>query len=240
MRDSKICLFCDRVFERSGQVDHVWKRKKTCDKQCSFYLSRQRWRKRRAEKIVTERLADCEAKYCEECGRSFSVEDMEFSDGIIRPHLFKQRKYCSDSCRDAGRHRPYYARISAEANAGLPTSKICLHCDEEFERTTEHASAWKQKKFCSKRCRKLYHQWWKYVTVQPNYDAYCELARHMVYEEELSCTECGEADKSKLEVDHILARGLGGSDERENLQVLCKDHHYVKSAIDRSLMRIAA
>lgn len=42
------------------------------------------------------------------------------------------------------------------------------------------------------------------------------------------CVRCGAEDK--LQVDHIVPRAAGGSDEQDNLQVLCKKCHWEKTS----------
>ena len=52
--------------------------------------------------------------------------------------------------------------------------------------------------------------------------------RKQVLSEEPRCRECG--DTEELEVDHIVPTSRGGGDERENLQVLCREHNAWKGA----------
>lgn len=47
--------------------------------------------------------------------------------------------------------------------------------------------------------------------------------------EEPICRQCGKADSK--EVDHIVPKELGGTDERENLQALCKPCHSTKTYV---------
>ncbi len=44
------------------------------------------------------------------------------------------------------------------------------------------------------------------------------------------CVKCGSTDS--LEIDHIEPVSLGGSDELDNLQTLCRQHHSEKTKID--------
>ena len=44
------------------------------------------------------------------------------------------------------------------------------------------------------------------------------------------CVQCGSKDS--LEVDHIVPKALGGSDDDKNLQVLCNKCHKKKSSKD--------
>ena len=62
----------------------------------------------------------------------------------------------------------------------------------------------------------------------PSRGRHWEKLRKRVIEEEGECRVCG--DTRDLEVDHIVPTSRGGSDERENLQVLCRDHNALKGA----------
>lgn len=54
------------------------------------------------------------------------------------------------------------------------------------------------------------------------------------------CEKCGAAlKKGRQEVDHILAKGLGGQPVLANAMVLCKPCHTVKTADDVRMMRKA-
>lgn len=62
-------------------------------------------------------------------------------------------------------------------------------------------------------------------------------ALYLISVEERPCVVCDEADKMVLECDHILARCLGGTDDWDNLQVLCKSCHRTKTKQDMILWR---
>ena len=49
------------------------------------------------------------------------------------------------------------------------------------------------------------------------------------------CVKCGSLER--LEVDHILAVSLGGANNIENLQTLCRACHAGKSARDKARKR---
>lgn len=57
----------------------------------------------------------------------------------------------------------------------------------------------------------------------------------LIHIEDLPCTKCGESNKFKLEVDHVVARCNGGKHSRDNLQVLCVTCHSVKTIRDRAI-----
>lgn len=56
---------------------------------------------------------------------------------------------------------------------------------------------------------------------------------------EKPCCQCGEKDKRRLQVDHIRPRALGGSDDFDNLQVLCTRCHQRKTKKDLKKIRRA-
>jgi len=39
------------------------------------------------------------------------------------------------------------------------------------------------------------------------------------------CVDCGETDQNKLTIHHIIPTSEGGSDDKENLELLCKKCH---------------
>lgn len=52
----------------------------------------------------------------------------------------------------------------------------------------------------------------------------------------VDCARLGER-REAVEVDHIRAVSMGGTDEWENLQPLCAAHHRLKSARDAAALR---
>lgn len=42
------------------------------------------------------------------------------------------------------------------------------------------------------------------------------------------CEECGNLNYNILQVHHIIEKSKGGSDEENNLQILCPNYHYTK------------
>ena len=47
----------------------------------------------------------------------------------------------------------------------------------------------------------------------------------------LACATCGKSENIELQVDHIVALADGGEDERANIQLLCRECHKKKTAI---------
>lgn len=50
------------------------------------------------------------------------------------------------------------------------------------------------------------------------------------------CSFSGCTTRAGLEVDHIIARGLGGPNADHNLAPLCTPHHAAKTRLDRKLI----
>ena len=65
--------------------------------------------------------------------------------------------------------------------------------------------------------------------LRPSYSDWVRL-RSMVLERDRVCVVCG-SDRD-LELDHVKPLSLGGSDELENLQLLCRVCHKEKSRRD--------
>ena len=59
--------------------------------------------------------------------------------------------------------------------------------------------------------------------------------RMAVLREEPLCRHCAEVGRvtAARDVDHIVPKALGGSDERANLEALCADCHALKTADDQ-------
>ncbi len=72
----------------------------------------------------------------------------------------------------------------------------------------------------------------------PRYN--CAENRHKLYgEQEGDCTGCNEHFKAQnLEVDHIIARGKGGTDHMDNLQLLCSRCNRIKGDRGMDYLRV--
>lgn len=51
---------------------------------------------------------------------------------------------------------------------------------------------------------------------------YKKILQQLLHKYKFQCVECGCMDESRLTVDHIVPVSKGGSDDMENLQILCK------------------
>jgi 5-methylcytosine-specific restriction endonuclease McrA len=69
----------------------------------------------------------------------------------------------------------------------------------------------------------------------PEQKLYLRNRYKLLYVRKLPCAKCGSRDH--LAVDHILARGLGGTHDMENLQVLCRKCHRTKTNEDMKRIR---
>lgn len=63
------------------------------------------------------------------------------------------------------------------------------------------------------------------------YGAAWRKRRAQVLREEPLCRECLAIGRTTAanEVDHVIAKSKGGTDDRANLQALCKSHHSAKT-----------
>jgi 5-methylcytosine-specific restriction protein A len=64
------------------------------------------------------------------------------------------------------------------------------------------------------------------------YGAHWRKLRALVLREEPLCRECAKIGcvVAATDVDHVIPRARGGTDERNNLQPLCASHHSQKTA----------
>lgn len=63
-----------------------------------------------------------------------------------------------------------------------------------------------------------------------------EIRQEILKRDHYVCCNCGAEGK---EVDHIIPKGLGGTDDKENLQTLCVCCHLKKTKQDQERIRRA-
>lgn len=73
-------------------------------------------------------------------------------------------------------------------------------------------------------------------SAQRGYGAAWRGARLAVLRDEPTCRACRKLGRLTLarDVDHIVPKELGGSDERSNLQPLCEQCHVEKTIVDNA------
>lgn len=161
---------------------------------------------------------------CGYCGVEFDV-----------PPRYPWQRFCSANCYDYWRKHGRKSRL--EHLALLPESKTCEYCGLNFA-FSGHIGSWKIKRFCSlvcqKRARSLRRSkvFYEECRIGGGYRAYLALKFELIWIEKWPCVECGQSDPLLLEVDHIVPRFVGGTNDRANLQVLCIRHHRIKTAKD--------
>jgi 5-methylcytosine-specific restriction enzyme A len=69
-------------------------------------------------------------------------------------------------------------------------------------------------------------------TTERGYGARWRKIRAVHLANEPLCRECGKEDKvvAAQEIDHIVPKARGGTDDEDNLQSLCRHHHSQKTA----------
>jgi len=179
-----------------------------------------------------------ESKICKGCGGTFHRQ-------LNDPH-WRQRLYCDNPCRVRAASRRYSNTMHGKAQqAEYRASDVRrealarYNASEKFRatqaryRSSEKYKATKARRLASPGGRLAV--WMAIAKHRGSIGERLEYERNrhqMLFVEELPCCQCGEIDISKLRVDHIIPRGLGGPHDRSNLQVLCKHHHAIKTRID--------
>jgi len=186
-----------------------------------------------------------EPKVCKHCGETFFRKPKD--------RQWEKRLFCDRVCKDAyyrttekGKsvHRLSQARYEATGRGRATRLRRDTRPKKRASRRRYRitsAYAAKRTRYLASEKGKLYVQL-KRLRWKGDPGGYAEFARNryqVLFEEELPCTKCGEADVTQLECDHILARGLGGTHDRANLQVLCKQCHRIKTKTDARMIRAA-
>lgn len=175
---------------------------------------------------------------CPTCGKQFhrrgkrtahycSVECM--SIGYSKPILEIPCAYCGETFlpvkRESVHCSPKCAAKAGAAHRIKLVTCICAYCGKVELRHTKQ-----RRKYCSLDCkrqtmieRRTFNRFTgKQKDAIKARDGYC-------------CVQCGSMDR--IQVDHIVALALGGTNDLENGQTLCLACHVTKSTIDRALSR---
>lgn len=151
---------------------------------------------------------------------------------MSRPHLFRFKRYCDRTCLKVVTSRRFSGSDAADlARAEYRVSSEGIEAQRRYNRS-ERGWATRQRYASSEKGRAAIKR--KVARRLASYSSlYYKNRYQMIYVESLSCAQCGELDTLKLDVDHVVPRALGGSDERSNLQVLCGEPcHRKKTELD--------
>jgi DNA-binding PadR family transcriptional regulator len=176
---------------------------------------------------------------CPICETEF--EQKPHTRGGGRPRIF-----CSDHCRHISAVRKYdktskglarQARVQRERRIRVP--EIVAESQAKYFQSPKGKAARKKHEATPGRKAKqrLYRHTYFLTTKGQAYlerhkATWAGISKYLIYVLNQPCSVCGETNKFLLETDHILARGLGGTDDWSNLQVLCTVDHKVKTAED--------
>ena len=132
----------------------------------------------------------------------------------------KTKIYCTKKCRN---------EKNIERNLGQRKEYInykCLYCGKHF------VSRRPDRKYCSKECAR------KYTTLKRcEYFEWTMLKEYCLEKYDYKCAECGYKDE--LECHHIKPISIGGSNDIENLVILCPKCHLKKhEEIRKEIMNI--
>lgn len=154
-------------------------------------------------------------KICKECGKDFISS-------------YPNSCYCSDQCRMLGIRKSSFERAKSErakSNKAL-LHKNCEVCGKMFE--TCHPF----QKFCSGLCRKEVYSSNKYYNFE--HSALFRLRFEIFKRDNFSCQYCGKnpiENGCKLNIDHIIPRNRGGTNESSNLITACEECNLGKGDI---------
>jgi len=163
---------------------------------------------------------DCHNKFrlkcvyvCEVCGKKFH-----------RPVRLNQKKprFC---CRDC-----MHQKLREERN---PINCYCNKCGKAFHSTPYQM--WRgEGRFCSMACKTKWQTGiYKRGTPHHYYSTvgWRKIRKKVLERDKNKCTRCGTSDKH-LHVNHIKLRELGGTDDLDNLETLCRRCHATVDAIE--------
>lgn len=116
-----------------------------------------------------------------------------------------------------------------EYDDGQRVFRSCRTCRREHNRRSRQKRR-KPPNLCNEcgRPAKKHHSYCRACKADKKNYKIRQVDRKYIYSRDGQCLNCGTKDS--LTIDHILPRALGGGDNRENLQTLCRDCNLEKSA----------
>jgi 5-methylcytosine-specific restriction endonuclease McrA len=144
---------------------------------------------------------------CKECGIDFKVPQVRKNTA----------KYCSKECADIHRH---------DTTRMDKVEKHCLKCGAVFYERKCHSS---RRKYCSYECaNQVFSEFWYQMSQGDDRHFYTRTfwkkLRSLILErDEHKCQKCG--NKEKLNVHHIQEKRNNGTEDFDNLIVLCSSCH---------------
>jgi 5-methylcytosine-specific restriction endonuclease McrA len=145
---------------------------------------------------------------CQYCGNTYTKEIREIKQ-LHKKGM--ESKYCSIKCLNASKRKKREV-------------KNCLNCSKEFE-----FIPYKNNKFCSIDCVR------EYKSKNKNICKKLKLRFLVLERDNFTCQYCGRTpskDRSViLEIDHIIPKSKGGTDDIDNLITSCKECNLGKGDI---------
>lgn len=123
--------------------------------------------------------------------------------------------FCSRSC---------YRSDERERNQSAGTAPITKPCEECGESFTFYSSVRPNGRYCSLKCKNKAHSKRMTGRRQHTYTRVSTFRKGVRYFFYDRCSLCGW-DEAPCDVAHILSRKDGGSDELDNVTMLCPNHH---------------
>lgn len=213
----KQCLTCGRPFV----VPTKHPQQEFCSNECSFTSRREK-----------------PDYICEVCGKNFrrsgtrefrhcSIECMAI--GYRKPIEERDCAYCGKpflSKKRTTRHcSPSCTAKAGKAHRIKLVLCTCANCGKQ-----EYRSVGKKRKYCSDACKEHARQ----HRITLHHFTFSQ-KREIKIRDGHTCVHCGA--KERLQVDHILAIGLGGTNDLLNGQTLCYPCHVKKTTQDRAMIR---
>jgi hypothetical protein len=173
--------------------------------------------------------------YCsKECGllqRRRIRGECEFCGVTVFSERFYLRRFCSNSC--ASRQKAIKRGKWVE-----PVHLKCTFCGKVFERAPSAVGKHQKLFFCSTGCNKAYSKReYKKKGRKKHHGLKIDLRFSILMRDNFRCHYCGASaeDGVKLEVDHVISRFDGGSDDESNLVTSCKPCNQGKGARSATL-----